>query len=127
VLSRDNPNRDRNYVLLILAAVVVVGVVMGAYVTLDLAGRDSAAYARWVTLLIVTGVPGMLAAWKSYTGERVAREAVVKVAELGEVVLNGNLEPRITESVHVALDERGAPGGRPDGAEHGAEHGAVTR
>lgn len=112
-LSADNPNRNRNFVLLILGGTICLAIVMAAYVAIDLAGRDTDSFVRFLTLLTVTLVPSVLGAWRAHVAAARAGEAITQVETVQEQ-LNGGLEPRITSAVHDALDERGAPGRRND-------------
>lgn len=118
-LSADNPNRNRNFVILILGGTVALAIVMGSYVALDIAGSDTDSFVRFLTLLTVTLIPATLGAWRAHVAADRAGEAVVQgkaavqQVEAVQEKLNGGLEQRITGATHDALDQRGAPGQRP--------------
>lgn len=81
--SQDNPNRNRNFVILVLAGVSIFGIIMAGYVVLSLGARDTDAYVRFLTLLVTGGVPSILSAWYSYNARRSSQSVHEEILENG--------------------------------------------
>lgn len=116
--SEDNPNRNRNYVILVLAGVTVFALVMGAYVALSIAGEDTDAFIRFLTIVVVTLVPSALAAIRANTAAHNSAQAVQKVDSVVESVsnveekLNGTLDARMRQANRDTSEEE-TTNGRP--------------
>jgi magnesium-transporting ATPase (P-type) len=100
-LSSNNPNRNRNYVILIVACVIIFAIVMASFVTLSIAGSDTDSYIRFLTLLVTTLVPSALSAIMSTHAARNARDVKEDVQQV-KIQLNGDLDKRIVSAVQVA-------------------------
>lgn len=97
--SSDNPNRNRNYVIAILAAVVVFAIIMAGFVTLSLADRDTDSYIRFLTLIVVTLIPTTLGAWNAYKAQKHAGAAEENTRQVAKQ-LNGTLETTVRNAAH---------------------------
>lgn len=102
-LSPDNPNRDRNFVVLILAGVFMFALVMGGYITLSIAGRETDTYLRFLTTIVLVIVPSSLGAWQSFKAKQNAQAAVETAQALREDVHNGVLKDKVKEGVAEVL------------------------
>lgn len=102
-LSPDNPNRDRNFVILVLSAVVIFAVVMGGYITLSLAHEDTDTYLRFLTTVILVIVPGSLSAWQAFKAKQNSQTAVDTAQELRQDIHNGVLKDKVKEGVKEVL------------------------
>jgi uncharacterized protein (UPF0333 family) len=102
--SADNPNRNRNFVILILAVVLAFAILMGTYVALALAGEDTDAFMRFLTILVVTLIPSALAAIRANSAAQNSEKAVSKVTEVQEK-LNGNLDERMRQANRDTTEE----------------------
>ena len=100
----DNPNRDKNIVVTVLAGVVVFTVIMGGYVTLSLAGQDTDTYLRFITTLVVVIVPSTLSVWQSYKARQSSESAVATTKSIQEDVRNGVLKDKVKEGVKEVLN-----------------------
>jgi hypothetical protein len=116
--SADNPNRNRNYVILVLAAVVLFAVIMGGYVTLSLAMRNTDDYLRFLTVLVVTLVPSTLSAWNSYKAKIHAEDASGKAdtAAVKADVAAGKADAAAEETHGIAEQLNGALSARMEQA-----------
>jgi magnesium-transporting ATPase (P-type) len=100
----DNPNRNRNFVILVIAGISAFALVMGSYVALSLAGEDTDAFLRFLTIVIVTLIPSALAALRANSAAQNSQQAVDKVNLVAESVshvedkLNGTLDDRVQEA-----------------------------
>lgn len=97
--STDNPNKNRNYIIAILAAVVVFAIVMAGYVSLSIADRDTDAYIRFLTVLVVTLIPTTLGAWNSYKAQKHAGAAEENTRQVAKQ-LNGTLTDTVRDAAH---------------------------
>lgn len=102
--SPDNPNRDRNFVILVLAAVVMFAVIMGGYITLSIADRDTDTYLRFLTTVVLVLVPSCLSAWQAFKAKQNSQAAVDTAQALREDVHNGVLQGKIRDGVTEALN-----------------------
>lgn len=98
--NADNPNRNRNYVIAVLAAVTVFALVMGSYVALSIAGEDTDAFLRFLTIVVVTLIPSGLAAIRANT----AAHNTAKVSDRVETV--ANTVANVDEKLNGSLDQR---------------------
>lgn len=103
-LSPDNPNRDRNFVILVLSGVVLFAVVMGGYVTLSIAGKDTDTYLRFLTTLVLVIVPSSLSAWQAFRAKQSSQVAVAQTKALRADVHNGVLKDKVKEGVQEVLN-----------------------
>lgn len=109
--SPDNPNKNRNYVILIIGVVVAFAIVMGSYVALSIAGEDTDAFIRFLTILIVTLIPSALAAFRANSAAQAAHKAAEKTEVVAEVVsnvdekLNGSLDARLRQANRDTAEE----------------------
>lgn len=94
-LSPDNPNRGRNFVVLVICAVVVFSIVMAGYVALSLAGRETDSYISFLTLLVVNVVPGVLTVWYSFRAKHTAEH-------VQHDLQNGTLKVTVKEAIQEA-------------------------
>lgn len=101
--SADNPNRNRNFVILALCLTTAFTVVIGAYVALSLAERDTTEFYRFLALLVGSLIPSVIGAWRANTAAKHSAEAVVKTEEIAET-LNGGREgePGLNERMRQA-------------------------
>lgn len=110
--SPDNPDRARNYVILILGCVALFATVMGAYVALAMAGKDTDAFMRFLTLLVVTLFPSALAALRANTAAHNTAKVVQKVDAVADT-LNGGLDERLRQANRDTEKEVNGNNGRP--------------
>jgi flagellar basal body-associated protein FliL len=103
-LSADNPNRDRNFVILVLAGVILFAVVMGGYITLSIAGRDTDTYLRFLTTVVLVIVPSSLSAWQAFKAKQNSQVAVDTAQALRNDVHNGVLKDKVKEGVAEVLN-----------------------
>lgn len=110
--SADNPNKNRNYVVSIIAGVIVFAIVMAVYSALAIAGRDTDEFIRFLTLLVAVLIPGTLSVLRSNTAAHNTEKAIEKVDEVKSVVeegLNGSLEKQmknVVRSENIAQTKR---------------------
>jgi len=102
-LSPDNPNRDRNFIVLVLAAVAVFAIVMGGFVALSLEHTDTDTYTRFLTTLVVVLIPTSLGAWQSFKAKTTAQKAVSTSQGLRDDIQNGMLKDKVKEGVAEVL------------------------
>lgn len=95
-LSPDNPNRDRNFVILVLSGTAVFAVIMAGYIVLAVQHADTDAYVRFLSILVVSLVPSALGAWQAFKASRTA-------SALREDVHNGVLKNKVKEGVQEVL------------------------
>ena len=114
----DNPNRNRNYLILVIAGVTAFALVMGSYVALSIAGEDTDAFIRFLTIVIVTLIPSALAALRANSAAQNSQKAVEKVDVVAETVthveerLNGTLDERMRQANRDTSEEE-TTNGRP--------------
>jgi ABC-type transport system involved in cytochrome bd biosynthesis fused ATPase/permease subunit len=102
-LSADNPNRDRNFVALILGGVILFAVIMGSYVALSFADKDTDAFTRFLTLLLVTLIPSSLSAWQAVKARQSSQVAAETSEALRADVHNGVFKDKVKEGVAEVL------------------------
>lgn len=89
---------------------------MGAYVALSIAGQDTDAFLRFLTIVVVTIIPSGLAAIRANvaaTHSQIASEKATEVAEtVSEVkeTLNGTLDERMRQASRDVSEEEGRSG-----------------
>ena len=76
-------------------------IVMGSFVTLTVAGKDTDSYLRFLTLLVTTLVPSVISAVKATTAAKVANDARDDLQHVKDQ-LNGTLDKRIVNAVQKA-------------------------
>jgi hypothetical protein len=114
----DNPNRNRNFVILVIAGITAFALVMGSYVALSIAGEDTDAFIRFLTIVIVTLIPSALAALRANSAAQNSQKAVEKVDVVAETVshveerLNGTLDERMRQANRDTSEEE-TTNGRP--------------
>jgi len=114
----DNPNRNRNFIILVIAGISIFALVMGSYVALSLAGEDTDAFLRFLTILVVTLIPSALAAFRANSAAQNSQQAVEKVNVVAETVshveerLNGTLDERMRQA-NRDTSEEDTTNGRP--------------
>jgi flagellar basal body-associated protein FliL len=108
-LSPDNPNRDRNFVILVLGGVVLFAIVMGGYVTLSLAGQDTDTYLRFLTTVVLVIVPSSLSAWQAFKAKQNSQQAVETAQAIRDDVHNGVLKDKVKEGVAEVLHPENGP------------------
>lgn len=100
-LSPNNPDRNRNFVVLVLAACFVFALLMAAFVALQLHGAtDADAYLRFLTLIVVNLVPGALASWYAFAAHRSS-------SRVRDDIQNGVLKDKVKEGMTEVLAENG--------------------
>jgi hypothetical protein len=102
-LSPDNPNRDRNFIVLVLGGVIVFAIVMGGYILLSLKHQDTDTYVRFLTTLVVVLIPTSLGVWQSFKAKQNSAQAVETAQALREDVHNGVLKDKVKEGVAEVL------------------------
>ena len=102
-LSPDNPNRDRNFVILVLGAVFIFAIVMAGYVALSIAGEDTDTYLRFLTTVVLVLVPSSLSAWQAFRAKQTSQQAVDTTQALREDVVNGVFKDKVKEGVAEVL------------------------
>jgi ABC-type transport system involved in cytochrome bd biosynthesis fused ATPase/permease subunit len=105
-LSPDNPNRDRNFVALILGGVILFAVIMGSYVALSFADKDTDAFTRFLTLLLVTLIPSSLSAWQAVKARQSSQVAAEASEALRADVHNGVFKDKVKEGVAEVLNPK---------------------
>lgn len=95
--SAENPNRNRNYIIAMLAVVTVFVIVMVGYVTLTLADKDTDSYVRFLTIIVSLLIPGLISAWNSYQAKRHSETAVTRVEGIS-AQLDGTLDARLRQA-----------------------------
>lgn len=98
--------RNRNVVVLALCGTLLFGLTMAAYVVLDLAGRDTDGFLRFLSILIVSLLPSTLAALRANTAAAKTSEVAHKVDQVVEQT-NGGLDERIERAVERRLKATG--------------------
>lgn len=93
--SAGNPNRNRNFVIAALCGTVLICAILGAFVALSLAERDTDEFLRFVTILFATLIPSVIGAWRANTAAHNAGVAVKQT--------NGDLDARITDAVRDTI------------------------
>lgn len=106
--SQDNPNRNRNFAIAVVAVVIVFSVIMGGYLWIDDRGGDTGAYERFLTLLVTVVLLGVLNAWKSFKAADISARTDLKVDRVVHQT-NGDLEERIGRVVEARLRAIGQP------------------
>lgn len=111
-LSADNPQRNRNFVILILAGTFVFTLIMAGFIALTMVGRDTDAYVRFLTLLVVTLVPSVLGAWQAFRAHAVSKaiHADVRNGVLKDKVKEGVAEVLNGDTASVTYTETVGPG-----------------
>jgi biopolymer transport protein ExbB/TolQ len=109
--SADNPNRNRNFVILILGGVCAFAIVMGSYVALAIAGEDTENFVRFLTILVVTLIPSALAAIRANSAAQSSEKTAEKVETVAKSVtqveekLNGSLDARLRQANRDTAEE----------------------
>jgi hypothetical protein len=103
-LSAGNPNRDRNFLVLILSGVFVFSLIMVLFVFLQVRGSDMAtdAFVRFLTLVILNLIPAGLAAWYSFAAHRTS-------TQVRDDISNGVLKNKVKEAVAEVAAGDGVP------------------
>lgn len=104
--SANNPNKNRNYVVAVLSAVILFAVIMGAYVAITLAGKDPEALVRFLTTIVVVLVPSGLGAWQAYKARATAEHAKANAKATLDAVTDGTMEIKIVEGARQANAEQ---------------------
>jgi flagellar basal body-associated protein FliL len=118
--SANNPNRNRNYVITILSVVVCFAIVMGGYLVLSYAHRDTESYMRFITLLVVTLIPSLIGAWnalKAKENSQLANENALKAATKASAV--ADKVDSVDDKLNGGFDERLRQANRDTDAEKG--------
>lgn len=108
-LSSDNPDRTRNIVALVIGAVFLVAVIVGGYVLLTLAGKDTDRFYSFLTLLVTTLIPSTLTLWRAHSGATMTKQVRDDVQDVKHAV-NGNLTTTVQNAVRDGLAEQNADG-----------------
>lgn len=103
-MTAPDPEKERRTVVLVLAAVLVFALVMGGYVTLSIAGKDTDAYFRFLTLLVTAIVPSSLGAWQAFKANRTATQANDTAHAIQADVRNGVLKDKVKEGIAEVLN-----------------------
>lgn len=95
-LSADNPNRDRNFLVLILSGTVLFAIIMAGYIILAVRQADTDAYIRFLTILVVSLVPGALSTWQAFKANRTTHTLRTEIHD-------GVLQDKVKEGVKEVL------------------------